>query len=75
MTAHHWSSGLQGPRTTVQHRTSAIVSVFDVVFDDELDAREPPLADCDSSCVASFSLARFFSLDELLEDSSERLLE
>jgi hypothetical protein len=49
--------------------------VFDVVFDDELDAREPPLADCDSSCVASFSLPDSFSLDELLEDSSEWLLE
>ena len=45
--------------------------VFDEVFDDEFEECEPPLADDDSSWVASFSLAGAL----LLEESSEWLLE
>jgi hypothetical protein len=47
--------------------------VFDVVFVDEFEECEPPLADDDSSWVASFSLAG--ALLEELEESSEWLLE
>jgi hypothetical protein len=48
--------------------------VFDVVLEEVPEECEPPTADGDSSWVASFSLAGT-SFEELLEDSSEWLLE
>jgi len=49
--------------------------VFEEVFDDEFEECEPPLADADSSWVASFSRAGASLEESLLDDSSEWLLE